>query len=75
MANGGRMKHRLVLVFAGLMLGSCMEGPERPPPNQLATEANQNALRALQKSEELEARLERVEQQLGNRSGPAGNAN
>ncbi len=70
MPNRGRIAHELVIV-AGLMLGSCMEGPERVPANQLAAEANQNALRALRQVEELKVRMQRVEEQLKGRSSPS----
>jgi hypothetical protein len=64
-----------LIVLAALMLGGCMKGPERVPSNKLAAEANANALRALRHSEELEARLKRVEEQLQNRTAaPAVNS-
>lgn len=59
-----RRDPRELIIVAGLMLGSCMENPERVPANQLATEANRNALRALRQGEALEARLQRVERAL-----------
>lgn len=73
-AKGGKMPihrrlgHELIII-AGLMLGSCMEKPERKPTTtELAAEANLNALKALRHGEALEVRLQRVEEQLKNRT-------
>lgn len=67
MSNRGRIEYQLIIV-ASVMLGSCMENTERVGGKNLAAEANQNALRALRQGKELEARLQRVEEQLKNRT-------
>lgn len=46
MPKRGRFAHELIII-AGLLLGSCMESPERTSPRQLAAMANDNALKAL----------------------------